>query len=115
EGASVSVDGTSIGTTEIIDKQIKPADYRFTFHLAGYADAEREYRVAAGLERDSFTQVLTSASTGGTPLTTTAPGPNPAGGPSSGDPSFYGMPVGYIILGGIIVVLALALVARRRR
>jgi len=109
DGASVSVEGTSIGTTKITDKQVKPATYKFKFQLAGYAEAEREYYVAPGLESDSFTQVLTAASGPARPAT-----PAPSGDSQPPTGTQYSIPVGYMILGGIIVVLLAALVVRRR-
>jgi PEGA domain len=114
DGASVSVNGTSIGTTRITDKQVKPATYAFKFQLAGYADAEREYYVAPGLESDSFTQVLTALSVPGSPPTAS---PSSEPNPPNKQPSTarsYAIPFGYIIMAGIIVVLLVALVARRR-
>jgi len=70
DGASVSVEGNPIGSTNIADKPFKPKTYKFKFQLTGYADADREYTVAAGLLSDSFTQVLTPVSTSGSPPTT---------------------------------------------
>jgi hypothetical protein len=112
EGATVSVEGASIGKTRITDKQVKPATYKFRFQLAGYADAEREFYVAPGLESDSFTEALTPSA-----VSPPEPGASPErrGPPEVPRPAgFLGIPVGYIVLGGIIVLLLVALVARRR-
>jgi len=102
DGASVTVDQFSIGKTDIRDKPFKPGQYTFRFQLSGYAETERAYYVAPGLDSDSFTQGLTALSSPGPPHN---PNPNPD------DRSTF--PWGYVILGGIIVVLLIALVARR--
>ena len=107
DGASVSVEGNPIGSTNIVDKPFKPKTYKFKFRLTGYADADRDYTVAAGLLSDSFTQVLTPVSTPGSSATT-----GPSREPVDKE-SRWKLSVGYI-LGGIIVVLLGVLFWRRR-
>jgi hypothetical protein len=113
DGADVKVAGFSVGKTNITDKPFKPGWYTFKFLLAGYAEAERQFYVTAGLDSESFTQALTPLSTPGPPPTP-GPSPEPKPGPRSGPNPNGGFPWGYAILGGIIVLLLAAVVARRR-
>jgi hypothetical protein len=102
DGASVTVDQFSIGKTNIRDKPFKPGQYTFRFQLPGYAETERAYYVAPGLDSDSFTQGLTASSS-----------PGPSHNPNASSDDRRGFPWGYAILAGIIVVSLIALVARR--
>ena len=101
DGASVTVDQFSIGKTNIREKPFKPGQYTFRFQLSGYAETERAYYVAPGLDSDSFTQGLTALSSSGAAIK------------GNQDADGGGFRWGYAILGGIIVVLLIALVARR--
>ncbi len=111
DGAIVKAAGFQIGKTNITDKPFQPGAYMFTFHLDGYGDAERHFYVTPGLESDSFTQALIPRA-GSNP----APGRSPESTPGSEtDPNRKRrFPFAYTILGAIIVVLLVALVARRR-
>jgi hypothetical protein len=112
-GASVSANGASIGNSNIAAKPFKPGSYVFAFRLAGFRPAEREFYVSPGDESESLDEPLAAE-----------PSAQGAGGPSSDAPSKGGpvvpndpggsFPWTYAVLIAIIVVLAGALVIRRR-
>jgi hypothetical protein len=64
DGASVSINGSSIGSTNITAKMLYPGTYTVSFALAGFETATRPYSLAAGLDADSVTESLTPTSAG---------------------------------------------------
>jgi len=111
-GATVAANGASIGTSNIAAKPFKPGPYVFSFRLAGYRPAEREFYVTPGYDSESVDEPL-------------APEPSAerVGNPGSGAPSPGAgevpketgtFPWTYAVLVGIIAVLAAALVIRRK-
>src|SRR6185369_17312246 len=75
-GATVAANGASIGTSNIAAKPFKPGPYVFSFRLAGYRPAEREFYVSPGDESESLDEPLAAE-----------PSAQGAGGPSSDAPS----------------------------
>ena len=108
DGASVAVEGVDLGKTNISGKPFEPGkSYTFTFTLAGYQPATRAYYVTPGLDTDSITEPLTTASddlkveTKDDVVSTTT---------SSTSTTVVLLTVGVLVLVSLIVV-----VARRRR
>jgi hypothetical protein len=112
-GATVAANGESIGTSNIAAKPFKPGSYKFSFRLAGYRPSERDFEVTPGADPESVDEPLAPEPSG-----------QPAANPGSGAPSPGAVeklketnetfPWTYVVLVGIIVVLAAALVIRRK-
>jgi hypothetical protein len=96
-------EGVPIGQTDIVDKPFKPGWYTFIFQLTGYQDAERKFYITPSLKPETFTQALTPATAG-----------QPIEKPGSSSTSHLRVNWIYVALVAIIVILLIALVARRR-
>jgi hypothetical protein len=112
-GATVAANGASIGTSNIAAKPFKPGSYVFSFQLAGYRPAEREFYVTPGYDSDSVDEPLVAEPSGGGVNTPGSGAPSPGGVkvPKETNGTF---PWTYVVLVGIIAVLAAALVIRRK-
>jgi PEGA domain-containing protein len=112
-GAMVAANGASIGTSNIAAKPFKPGPYVFSFQLTGYRPAEREFYVTPGVDSDSVDEPLDAEPSGGGVKTpeSGASSPGVAKVPTETNGTF---PWTYVVLVGIIAVLAVALVMRRK-
>jgi PEGA domain len=112
QGAMVAANGASIGTSNIAAKPFKPGSYVFSFQLAGYRPAEREFYVTPGYDSESVDEPLVAEPSGGI-KTPESGGTSPVTGKvlKQTNGTFRWT---YAVLVGIIVVLAAALVIRRK-
>jgi hypothetical protein len=111
-GATVAANGASIGTSNITAKPFKPGSYVFSFQLAGYRPAEREFYVTPGYDSESVDEPLVAEPSKGGVKTPESGASSPGVGiPNETNGTF---PWTYAVLVGIIVVLAAALVMRRK-
>jgi len=112
QGAMVAAKGASIGTSNIAAKPFKPGSYVFSFQLAGYRPAEREFYVTPGYDSESVDEPLVAEPSGGI-KTPESGGTSPVTGKvlKQTNGTFRWT---YAVLVGIIVVLAAALVIRRK-
>jgi hypothetical protein len=112
-GATVAANGASIGKSNIAAKPFKPGSYVFSFRLAGYRPAEREFYVTPGYDSDSVDEPLVADPSGQRVGNAGSGPPSPGAGevPKETKGTF---PWPYAVLVGIIAVLAAALVIRRK-